>query len=208
MFWVSLIAAAAFGYLLGSVPFGLLITRAAGLGDVRDIGSGNIGATNVLRTGNKFIAAATLACDILKGALPVWIVTAIGGPIAGLVAGFFAFVGHCYPVWLNFKGGKGVATFIGVLLGYAPIFAVVFCATWLATAFAFRFSSLAALIASAVTPLTVWWLGYGDYLVPVLGMTAMIFWRHRDNIARLRKGEESRIGQKTTEDSDTPNPTS
>ena len=197
MFWLQLLAAAAFGYLIGSVPFGLLITRAAGLGDIRDIGSGNIGATNVLRTGNKAIAAATLACDILKGALPVWIVTFVGGPIGCLVAGFFAFVGHCYPAWLNFQGGKGVATFIGVLFGYNWLFAIVFAATWLATAAAFRFSSLAALVATTIVPIAIWALGYGDYLVPVLAMGAMIFWRHRDNISRLLSGEESRIGQKT-----------
>src|ERR1700754_3050653 len=145
-------AALAFGYLLGSIPFGLVLTRLAGTGDIRAIGSGNIGATNVLRTGRKGLAAATLLCDMLKGTLAVVIAGYYGGPNAAMLAALGAFLGHLFPVWLKFNGGKGVATYIGVLLGLFWPGAVVFCVIWLATAFASRYSSLSALVASAVTP--------------------------------------------------------
>src|SRR6201991_3064487 len=145
-------AALAFGYLLGSIPFGLVLTRLAGTGDIRAIGSGNIGATNVLRTGRKGLAAATLLCDMLKGTLAVVIAGYYGGPNAAMLAALGAFLGHLFPVWLKFRGGKGVATYIGVLLGLFWPAAVGFCVIWLATAFASRYSSLSALVASAVTP--------------------------------------------------------
>src|ERR1700716_3332989 len=153
------ILAIAIGYLLGSIPFGLLLTRLAGTQDLRSIGSGSIGATNVLRTGRKGLAAATLICDALKGTLAVVIAGYYGGPNAAMLAGLGAFLGHLYPVWLNFKGGKGVATYIGVLIGLFWPAAVVFCVMWLATAFATRYSSLAGLVAAFVTPLFLWWFG-------------------------------------------------
>ena len=148
-----------FGYLLGSIPFGLILTRAAGGPDVRTIGSGNIGATNVLRTGRKGLAAATLICDILKGTAAVLIAAHFYGHDAALAAGFGAFIGHLFPLWLKFKGGKGVATYIGVLIGLVWPAALIFCVVWLVMAWVFRYSSLSALIASAVTPLALWLLG-------------------------------------------------
>lgn len=201
------------GYLFGSIPFGLLLTRSAGLGDVRDIGSGNIGATNVLRTGSKALAAATLLLDMLKGTAAVIITVMIATHVfhvppslaytAGIVAGFCAFLGHLYPLWLNFKGGKGVATYIGVLLGIAPLLAAGFCITWLVVAFATRYSSLAALIASVATPLLALLLpriallqqGPSLLFLVLVVMTALLLWKHRENIARLKRGEESKIGQ-------------
>lgn len=187
--------ALAFGYLLGSIPFGLLITRAAGLGDVRNIGSGNIGATNVLRTGNKGLAALTLLLDALKGTAAV-LIAGIYGPELALVAGFGAFLGHVFPVWLGFKGGKGVATYLGVLAGLAWKVALVFAAVWLAVAFVMRYSSLAALVASVAVPLTLFYLGRIDYAVLFAVMTAIVFIKHRANISRLLAGTESRIGAK------------
>src|SRR6202008_1682729 len=145
------------GYLLGSIPFGLVLTRLAGTQDIRTIGSGNIGATNVLRTGRKGLAAATLVGDPPKGAAAVWLATWFGGPDLGALAALGAFLGHLFPVWLNFKGGKGVATYIGLLLGLFWPAAIVFCAIWLAMAISFRYSSLAALVASFATPLFLWW---------------------------------------------------
>lgn len=195
MFYTQLLAALAFGYLLGSVPFGLLITRAAGLGDVRNIGSGNIGATNVLRTGNKGLAALTLILDALKGTAAV-LVAGIYGPELALVAGFGAFLGHLFPVWLGFKGGKGVATYLGVLAGLAWKVALVFGAVWLAVAFIMRYSSLAALVASMAVPLTLFYLGRIDYAVLFVIMTVIVFIKHRANISRLLAGTESRIGAK------------
>jgi glycerol-3-phosphate acyltransferase PlsY len=195
MLYTQLLAALAFGYLLGSVPFGLLITRAAGLGDVRNIGSGNIGATNVLRTGNKGLAALTLLLDALKGAAAV-LIAGIYGPELALVAGFGAFLGHLFPVWLGFRGGKGVATYLGVLAGLAWKVALVFAAVWLAVAFIMRYSSLAALIASVAVPLTLFYLGRIDYAVLFAVMTAIVFIKHRANISRLLAGTESRIGAK------------
>jgi acyl phosphate:glycerol-3-phosphate acyltransferase len=191
----TLLAAIAFGYLLGSIPFGLLLTRAAGLGDVRKIGSGNIGATNVLRTGNKGLAAATLALDMLKGTFAVWLGSRYGSE-AGLFAGLGAFAGHLYPVWLGFKGGKGVATLLGVLLGLSWKLALLFAAVWLAMAFVFRYSSLAALTAAIMTCVGVFlqsvWL-----VAAVIGvMTLVVIIKHRPNIERLVAGTESKIGSK------------
>jgi glycerol-3-phosphate acyltransferase PlsY len=195
MLYTQLLAALAFGYLLGSIPFGLLITRAAGLGDVRNIGSGNIGATNVLRTGNKGLAALTLILDALKGTAAV-LIAGIFGPELALVAGFGAFLGHLFPVWLGFKGGKGVATYLGVLAGLAWKVALVFAAVWLAVAFIMRYSSLAALVASVAVPLTLFYLGRIDYAVLFAVMTVIVFIKHRANISRLLAGTETRIGVK------------
>jgi acyl phosphate:glycerol-3-phosphate acyltransferase len=193
--FTTVLAAMAFGYLLGSIPFGLLLTRAAGLGDVRKIGSGNIGATNVLRTGNKGLAAATLALDMLKGTLAVWLAARYGAE-AGLFAGLGAFLGHLFPVWLGFKGGKGVATFLGVLLGLSWKLALLFAVVWIAMAFVFRYSSLSALTAALVTCIGLFLQSY--WLIAwVIGlMTLAIFIKHRPNIERLTAGTESRIGTK------------
>jgi len=188
--------ALAFGYLLGSIPFGLLLTRAAGGPDVRTIGSGNIGATNVLRTGRKGLAATTLACDMLKGTLAVLIVMHYASAEAALVAGFGAFLGHLFPLWLKFKGGKGVATYIGVLLGLAWPAALIFCAIWIAVAAVSRYSSLAALIASALTPATLWLLGQPSIALLFLLLSALLWIMHRANIARLLNGNEGKIGAK------------
>jgi glycerol-3-phosphate acyltransferase PlsY len=222
------------GYLLGSIPFGLLLTRAAGLGDVRQIGSGNIGATNVLRTGNKKLAALTLFLDGFKGYLAVVLVGALVAPllvpavagssgapstgssitpldpaIAALHArlaqtwalmtgaGIGAFLGHIYPVWLGFKGGKGVATYIGVLLGLAWIPGLIFCGIWLAVAAVFRYSSLAALVAAGATPILFWWVGNPRLAMAFLMMTVLLFWKHHENISRLAQGTESKIGAKS-----------
>ena len=189
---IYVIIAALMGYASGSIPFGLLLTKAAGLGDVRQIGSGNIGATNVLRTGNKFIAAATLIADMLKGTIPIWLAWRFGEPFA-LAAALGAFLGHLYPVWLQFKGGKGVATFVGILLGLSPHIFALFVAAWLATAFTFRFSSLAALVAAGLCALASFWLTSSGASVTIVLLTVMIFYRHHENIARLIKGTESRI---------------
>jgi glycerol-3-phosphate acyltransferase PlsY len=183
-----------FGYLLGSIPFGIVITRLAGAGDIRKIGSGNIGATNVLRTGKKWLAALTLLGDGGKGTVAV-LVGAVFGPHAAAAAGLGAFLGHLFPVWLWFKGGKGVATYLGVLLGFAWPVGLAFAAIWLGTAFISRYSSLSALLASAATPLIFAamgnWLGVGLFTV----LTALVFIRHHANLSRLMRGEESRIGQ-------------
>ena len=185
------------GYLLGSIPFGLLLTRAAGLGDVRAIGSGNIGATNVLRTGNKGLAAATLLLDALKGTAAVVVAGLwFKDTDAAIAAGFAAFIGHIYPVWLGFKGGKGVATYIGVLLGFGWALAAIFAAIWLAMAVAFRYSSLAALTAAALTPLAAYYLGPPQLALALALMSLITIYKHRANIERLRAGTESRIGQK------------
>jgi glycerol-3-phosphate acyltransferase PlsY len=189
---VSLAAALVFGYLLGSIPFGLVVTRLGGLGDIRAIGSGNIGATNVLRTGRKGLAALTLLGDFGKGALAVLIGTAWSAELAA-AAGLGAFLGHLYPVWLNFKGGKGVATYLGVLAGLAWPAALAFAAIWLSVAYATRYSSLAALTAAAAAPLVLAafqnWLAVGLFTM----LTMLVFLRHHQNIGRLLKGEESRI---------------
>ncbi|THK39931.1 glycerol-3-phosphate 1-O-acyltransferase PlsY [Ensifer sp. MPMI2T] len=184
-----------FGYLLGSIPFGLVLTRMAGLGDVRQIGSGNIGATNVLRTGNKKLAAATLLLDALKGTAAA-AVAYLWGIEAGLAAGLAAFLGHLYPVWLSFKGGKGVATYIGVLLGLAPVMVLVFGAIWLAMAKITRYSSLSALTATVITPIALYATGYGKVALLFAIMTVITWIKHRSNIQRLLSGTESRIGDK------------
>ncbi|SEP03804.1 glycerol-3-phosphate acyltransferase PlsY [Methylobacterium sp. UNC300MFChir4.1] len=185
----------ALGYALGSIPFGLILTKFAGLGDVRAIGSGNIGATNVLRTGRKGLAAATLLGDALKGTAAVLIARQLGeGP--ALAAGLGAFLGHLFPVWLGFKGGKGVATFIGVLLAFSPPALAAFAAIWLGLAFALKYSSLAALAASAATPLVLWALGAPTQALLFLLLGLLLWWKHAPNIRRLASGTEGRIGQK------------
>ena len=184
------------GYLLGSIPFGLVLTKLAGTQDLRSIGSGNIGATNVLRTGRKGLAAATLLLDALKGTAAVVIAGYFGGPNAAMLAGLGAFLGHLFPVWLKFKGGKGVAVYIGILLGLFWPAAIVFCVIWLATAFASRYSSLSALVASFVTPLFLWWFGHPALAALSVVLTLLVFYMHRENIKRLQAGKESRIGQK------------
>ena len=188
--------AALVGYLLGSIPFGLILTRAAGLGDVRNIGSGNIGATNVLRTGNKKLAAATLLLDALKGTAAVLIANALWGYEASLVAGFFAFLGHLFPVWLGFKGGKGVAVYIGVLLGAAPLMMLAFAAIWIATAYITKYSSLSALVAMLVIPVALWILGPEKTALLVTLLSVISWYMHRENIKRLLAGTESKIGKK------------
>lgn len=192
----ELILAAGLGYLLGSVPFGIVITRALGLGDLRKIGSGNIGATNVLRTGNKGAALATLLLDSGKGALAVLIARALGGEAAAVAAGTAAFVGHLFPVWLGFRGGKGVATFLGTLLALHWPLGLAACATWLLTAAATRISSLSALVAAAASVPLAAVLGRGALVLPCLLMAALIILRHRANIARIRAGTEPRIGRR------------
>jgi len=199
--WPPLLAyavALVFGYLCGSIPFGIILTRLAGTEDLRTIGSGNIGATNVLRTGNKKLAAATLLGDMLKGTAAVALCNWALGLDAAIAAALGAFLGHLFPVWLGFKGGKGVATFIGLLLGFGAWIAfVAFCVIWLLLAFVTRYSSLAALIASAATPEILWW--HGDVrLAPLFLLLAALLWfMHRANIARLFKGTESKIGRQT-----------
>ena len=189
---------AVLSYLLGAITFGVLITRARGLGDLRRIGSGNIGATNVLRTGNKAAAAATLILDGGKGAAAVLAARAALGPDAAQVAGLCAFLGHLYPVWLGFRGGKGVATFLGTLLALAFPAGLAACLTWLATAFAFRISSLAALVAALTAPLWLWLFGRGDAVALAAVLAALVWQRHGANIRRLRDGSEPRIGARTT----------
>lgn len=185
------------GYLLGSIPFGLVLTRLAGTQDLRSIGSGNIGATNVLRTGRKGLAAATLLLDALKGTAAVVIALRIGGLDAALLAGLGAFLGHLFPVWLKFRGGKGVAVYIGILLGLIPAGALVFCLLWLATAFTTRYSSLSALVAAFVTPLFLWWFSEPKLTSLFVVLTLLLFYMHRENIKRLQSGKEGRIGEKS-----------
>ncbi|MEL7303212.1 MAG: glycerol-3-phosphate 1-O-acyltransferase PlsY [Pseudomonadota bacterium] len=213
---LALILTALAGYLSGAIPSGLLLTRAFGLGDVREIGSGNIGATNVLRTGNKLVAFLTLVFDVAKGFIPVLLARDIalagfaltndGGQIsagtftalthqAQIAAAFGAFIGHCYPVWLGFRGGKGVATYIGVLLGLSWIVAIAFCALWLLTAVLTRYSSLAALVAAALVPVVPLLMqGHLWLTVALIPLSLLLIWRHRSNIRRLLAGDESRIG--------------
>jgi glycerol-3-phosphate acyltransferase PlsY len=190
------LAALIVGYVFGSIPFGLLLTKAAGLGDVRSIGSGNIGATNVLRTGRKDIAAATLLLDALKATAAALLMSAFS-PEAGALAGFGAFLGHIFPVWLKFKGGKGVATFLGSLLGIAWPAGLAFIAIWLSVAFLSRYSSLAALIASAASPFVLFLMGLPGPALLLGLMAAILWWKHKENIARLFDGTEGKIGQKS-----------
>ena len=189
--------ALAVGYLLGSIPFGLLLTRAAGGPDIREIGSGNIGATNVLRTGRKGLAAATLLCDALKGTAAVLLTAHFATPDAALVAGLGAFLGHLFPLWLKFKGGKGVAVYIGLLIGLYWPGALIFCAIWLIVAGVSRYSSLAALVASALTPFALWLLGQPNAAALFLLLSALLWIMHRANIGRLLQGSEGKIGAKS-----------
>jgi len=191
--FLTAVLAAVCGYLCGSIPFGLLLTRWAGLGDVRKIGSGNIGATNVLRTGSKKIAALTLILDAAKATIPVLIFRETGGEAAGLVAGFAALAGHLFPVWLQFKGGKGVATAIGLLFGIAWLLGLAFLAVWLIVAFLFRTSSTSALTASALSPLWAYLLGRSDLVIPLILLAAIVWVMHRANISRLIAGTEPKI---------------
>ncbi|OUS22757.1 glycerol-3-phosphate acyltransferase [Rhodobacterales bacterium 59_46_T64] len=187
---------AAFGYLLGAIPFGMVLARVMGLGNLRDIGSGNIGATNVLRTGSKKAAAATLILDGGKGAVAVLLARALAGEDAAQIAGLMAFIGHCFPVWLGFKGGKGVATFLGLLLALFWPAGLAACATWLVTAVVTRISSLSALVAAVLAPIWMGLLGAPQGVALVMALAALILWRHSANIARLRSGEEPKIGKK------------
>jgi glycerol-3-phosphate acyltransferase PlsY len=184
------------GYLFGSIPFGLILTKLAGTQDLRSIGSGNIGATNVLRTGHKGLAAATLVLDALKGTAAVIIAGYYGGPNAAMLAGLGAVLGHLFPVWLKFKGGKGVAVYIGVLVGLFWPAAVVFCVLWLATAFTTRYSSLSALVAAFITPIFLWWFGHPALASLFAVLTLLLFYMHRENIKRLQAGTEGKIGEK------------
>jgi glycerol-3-phosphate acyltransferase PlsY len=185
------------GYLLGSIPFGLILTKLAGTQDLRSIGSGSIGATNVLRTGNKWLAAATLLGDALKGTVAVVISGYYAGSDAAMLAALGAFLGHLFPLWLKFKGGKGVAVYIGVLIGLSLPAAIVFCVLWLATATTTRYSSLSALVASFITPIFLWWFGHPPKLTSLFAvLTMLLFWAHRENIKRLQAGKEGRIGEK------------
>ncbi len=196
------IAALVIGYLFGSIPFGLILTKIAGTQDLRSIGSGNIGATNVLRTGRKGLAAATLLLDALKGTAAVILAAYLASGTdaiaanAAMLAALGAFLGHLFPVWLKFKGGKGVAVYIGVLIGLFWPAAIVFCLMWLATAFTSRYSSLSALVASFVTPIFLWWFGHDALASLFAVLTLLLFWMHRENIMRLQAGTESKIGQK------------
>lgn len=185
------------GYVLGSVPFGMILARIMGLGNLRDIGSGNIGATNVLRTGNKTAAALTLIFDAGKGAVALLVARAYGGEDAAQVAGLMAMIGHCYPVWLGFAGGKGVATYLGIALALNPFVGALGCLAWLVGAFATRISSMGALVSAASFTFVLMLTGNGTALVFGVLLTVLVFWRHRANIARIRVGTEPKIGAKT-----------
>ncbi|MCR9146230.1 MAG: glycerol-3-phosphate 1-O-acyltransferase PlsY [Rhodobacteraceae bacterium] len=183
------------GYLLGSIPFGMIVARTLGLGNLREIGSGNIGATNVLRTGNKLAAAVTLLLDGAKGVVAVLLARAAIGEDAAQLAGLMAFIGHCFPIWLSFRGGKGVATFLGVLLGLAWPVGLACCLTWVLSAAATRISSMAAIYAAALSTIWIVFLGYSEMFVLGVVLTMLVFFRHAANIRRLRSGTEPRIGQ-------------
>ncbi|WP_298909474.1 glycerol-3-phosphate 1-O-acyltransferase PlsY [uncultured Aliiroseovarius sp.] len=191
-----LIGVAIAGYLLGSIPFGIVMARLFGLGDLRQIGSGNIGATNVLRTGNKVAAFLTLIGDAGKGGAAVLLARALFAEDAAQLAGFTAFLGHCFPVFLGFKGGKGVATWLGTMLALAFPLGLAACATWLVTALVFRISSLAALVAAALSPVIALAFGWNSLVLISVALAALIFYRHSANIARIIAGEEPRIGRK------------
>ena len=184
------------GYIIGSIAFGMVLARLMGLGNLRSIGSGNIGATNVLRTGNKKAAALTLLLDGAKGAVAVLLARAFAGEDAAQVAALGAMIGHCYPIWLGFRGGKGVATFLGILLALAWPVGLACCAAWAVAAALTRISSMGALAAAASSTFFMVFFGYGEMLLLGIALTLLIFWRHRDNISRIRAGTESRIGQK------------
>ena len=189
------IAAFVLGYLLGSISFGLVLTKLAGTQDIRQIGSGNIGATNVLRTGHKGLAAATLVCDMLKGTAAVLLAKWLWGDGPILIAALGAFLGHLFPIWLRFKGGKGVATYIGLLLGVAWPVALAFCGIWLLVAALTRYSSLSALIASVLSPVILWALGQSAAAALFVVFTLLLWVMHRANIQRLLNGTEERIGK-------------
>jgi glycerol-3-phosphate acyltransferase PlsY len=191
-----LIAAAVLGYLFGSIPFGLILTRLAGTQDLRTVGSGNIGATNVLRTGRKGLAAATLIGDMLKGTVAVIVGGYLAGPDGAMLAGLLAFIGHLFPVWLRFRGGKGVATYIGVLLGLFWPAALLFCGTWILVAVISRYSSLSALVASLVIPVYFYWMGQPALAALFACLTLALWIMHRENIKRLSSGSEGKIGAK------------
>ena len=196
---VGLLIAGMVGYLFGSIPFGLVLTRLAGLGDVRNIGSGNIGATNVLRTGNKGLAALTLLFDILKGFVPVVLISHFYDFLPfGLLAGFMALIGHMFPIWLKFNGGKGVATYIGVAFGFSYLVGLAFIAIWLAMAFTLRYSSLSALTAALITPIAAFFLTNEVIAIVLFLMSLLVIIAHRANIERLITGEEDKIGQKSS----------
>ena len=185
-----------FGYLLGSIPFGILLTKLAGTGDLRTIGSGNIGATNVLRTGRKDLAVATLLLDAFKGTVAVLIAAQFSRE-AAILAGLGSFIGHLHPVWLKFKGGKGVATFLGILLGLAWPVGLLACATWLVAALVFRYSSLSALLAALLAPVYAWFLSTQQFALFMAALAIVVFVRHDQNIRRLLRGEEPKIGRKS-----------
>jgi glycerol-3-phosphate acyltransferase PlsY len=189
------VIALAVGYLFGSIPFGMILTRLAGTQDLRSIGSGSIGATNVLRTGRKSLAVATLLGDMLKGTAAVLVAGLLWGPLAAMAAALGAMLGHIFPVWLKFRGGKGVATYIGVLLGLFWPVALAFCAIWLIVAFATRYSSLSGLIASLISPLLLWWLGHPQLAGLFAVLTLLLWFKHHENIRRLLAGTENRIGK-------------
>ena len=187
---------AVIAYLIGSIPSGVIIARVMGLGNLREIGSGNIGATNVLRTGSKKAAASTLLLDMGKGLAAVWLALAFAGPDVAQVAGFVVLIGHCFPVWLGFRGGKGVATFFGVLFGLAWPLGIIAAVAWLGTAALFRISSLAALVASLSAPVAAYFIGPQTAFFLMVCLCALIFMRHRGNIQRLVDGTETKIGSK------------
>lgn len=189
------IYASLLGYALGSIPFGLILTRMAGMGDVRNIGSGNIGATNVLRTGNKGLAAATLLLDLAKGFASVALAWMLFPSVVGMAA-VGAIIGHCFPVWLRFKGGKGVATLAGVCLGLAWQIGAVYAVVWIGMLSVLRFSSLAGMTAAVMTPAAAWWFGYPQFLPFLSVIAGLILWLHRENIGRLRAGTEPKVGSK------------
>ncbi|WP_422375984.1 glycerol-3-phosphate 1-O-acyltransferase PlsY [Roseibium sp.] len=196
--WPYYLAAIAFGYLLGSIPFGLIFTRMAGLGDIRKIGSGNIGTTNVLRTGKKSVALATLLGDGLKGTVAILIVGYAYGQDMAIVAGLGAFLGHLFPIWLKFKGGKGVATYLGILLGlYWPMFLIA-AAIWIVMAAVFRYSSLSALTMTLLTPILLWFAFHQFQMAEMFALLTLLAWvKHHENIGRLLRGQESKIGAKS-----------
>jgi acyl phosphate:glycerol-3-phosphate acyltransferase len=196
---VLLLIAFIVGYLLGSIPFGLIFTRLAGTQDLRSVGSGNIGATNVLRTGRRGLAAATLVCDALKGTAAVIVGAYLGGPEAAIVAAVGAFLGHLFPAWIGFRGGKGVATYIGLLIGLFWPAAIAFCVLWLIVAVVTRYSSASALIASIAIPVLFWWLGHPALAELFALLTVLLWLMHRENIQRLLAGTEGKIGQTVPE---------
>ena len=197
--WVQPLLALLLGYALGSIPFGLLLTRLAGRGDIRSIGSGNIGATNVLRTGDKKLAAATLILDCLKGTAAVLIGHAIAESGGAALGAAGAFIGHLYPIWIRFRGGKGVATLLGVALGLAPVVALVFALTWLGVLALTRYSSAAGLTAAISTPVTAAVLGRFDVVLLLLAFALLVLWKHRTNLERLLAGTEPKVGRQRGE---------